>query len=185
MASAEPLNDLQLSVDEINYDDNHNYPFNGIHGVLHLLSVKDMKQLDDFEGNNYIYMLINVYIFRSNYSIVYAFINSFIHFLCFLQYIMCMTSYACLVCFILTFFTHQCFTFLQLSLLVFYPLCSCHFSSYINRYTDCYLYRYTDRYFCDTYSGGYIRKKGCIELYDGTIVQGKILFFHHYHQCYS
>ena len=50
MASAEPLNDLQLSVNEINYD-NHYPLFKGIiHGVLHLLSAKDMKQLDDFEG---------------------------------------------------------------------------------------------------------------------------------------
>jgi len=47
MASAESINDLQLTLDEIN--DNY-YPFDGIHGVLHLLSIKDMKQLDDFEG---------------------------------------------------------------------------------------------------------------------------------------
>ena len=50
MASAEPVDDLQLTNDERNY----HYPFDGIHGVLHLLSIKDMKQLDDFEGIQYI-----------------------------------------------------------------------------------------------------------------------------------
>jgi len=60
MASAEPLNDLQLSVNEVNYD-NHYPLFKGIiHGVLHLLSAKDMKQLDDFEGKNYLYLVLFV-----------------------------------------------------------------------------------------------------------------------------
>ncbi len=60
MASAEPLNDLQLNVNEVNYD-NHYPLFKGIiHGVLHLLSAKDMKQLDDFEGKNYLYLLLFV-----------------------------------------------------------------------------------------------------------------------------
>lgn len=46
MASAEPIDDMQLTHEESNEE----YPFDGIHGVLHLLSINDMQQLDDFEG---------------------------------------------------------------------------------------------------------------------------------------
>ena len=45
MATAERIGEFEKEENDV--DD---YPFDGIHGVLHLLTTAHMKMLDDFEG---------------------------------------------------------------------------------------------------------------------------------------